>query len=105
VAYADEHGRREAAIILTARKGYVRAARGLVGKAIRKALGVKNWYADPHVVTYDSAAALKAVDGFDMEPRFTLYATDEEIEKVYQEMRRLAHEGGWNGVPVEIYHD
>jgi hypothetical protein len=104
VAYVDDD-RRSGAIMLTAAPGHVRAARGIIGRAIRKALGVKRWYEDPWVVHYDSAAHLYEHTGERLEPRFNFWATDEEMKRVEEEIDRSLLREGWRGQPYEIYHD
>ncbi|MBW2672470.1 MAG: hypothetical protein JRD89_03520 [Deltaproteobacteria bacterium] len=100
--------RRTAVIYIAAVTGHVRAARGLVGRAIRRSLGVKQWYTDPYFVTYRSRADVIR-DGADAalaSPRFTLEITDDERELLEAELIHLAADEGWlSGPPVDIYHD
>ncbi len=87
--------RHEMTILIEAGKGDVRAARGLVSRAIKKALGVRKWHTRPHNVSY-------YVDGT-MEPRYYLEVSYDEGDRVMAEAKRLADEEGWNQVPAGIY--
>ncbi len=94
--------RHEMTILIEAGKGDVRAARGLVSRAIKKALGVKKWYTRPHNVSYSPGYSGPDVDGT-MEPRYYLEVSYDEGNRVMAEAKRLADEEGWNQVPAGIY--
>lgn len=87
-------------LILSAPKGDVRAARGLLGRALRKGLGIRSWNESPHFVSYQSSAD---VDG--LPPRFTFWATEEEFDNVLKVAAKLAKAEGWSGVPVDAYYE
>lgn len=97
----SEGGRRPMCIILDAGPGDVRAARGLVGKAIRSVLKIRRWGERPHDVTYYSRDEMPQGE----DPRFTLYATSAEGAAISSEIRRLSNLEGWPRPPVDIYHD
>jgi hypothetical protein len=98
--------RRNALLMLTAGKGYKREARGLVGRAIKQALGVKRWGTAPYYVTFLSEKEL--ADGgpvSEFSSRFEVYVTDAERERILAAIGQMAAAEGWNGAPVEAYHD
>lgn len=92
--------RRAACILIAAADGDVRAARGLVGRAIRSALSVTRWGDADHGVSYYSSAACDG--GL---PRFTLEVTDAEMDALTAEIEAMAAAEGWTAAPVDIYHD
>lgn len=96
----QETYRREACILNTAGKGWKRNVKGIIGKAIRKALGVKEWHTEPHCVSYCGEAECEG-----SAPRFLLWVTDEEMDKVNLEMNKIGKESGWDVLPVDCYHD
>lgn len=93
--------RRPMCIILVAGPGDIRAAKGLVGRALREALGIRRWGDKPHFVTYYSRDAMPLGE----EPRFTLEASNDEREAFCEEARRLAKLEGWTRAPIDVYHD
>lgn len=105
MTWEDEQGRRDAVIIITAVKGDVRAARGVVSRALRRALRLKKLGAPPHSVTYYSSAEIAAdIPGTD-NPRYTLKVTDEEMQRLADLIIEEARVEGFDRPPVEIYHD
>ena len=97
----DNHAvRREACILIAAADGDVRAARGLVGRAIRSALGVARWGDDTHGVCYLSSARCEG-----QTPRFLLMVSDAEMDALTAEIEAMAIADGWTAKPVDIYHD
>lgn len=99
--WSDDDGRRLAVILVTASTGHVNAARGLIGRAIRKALGVERWGDAPHFVRYYGASADPQGGG----RRYVLDVTDEEFEAVTTAIWEMANEEGWNRPPIDAYHD
>ena len=101
MTFTDENGRRIACIINCAAPGFVRAGRGLIGRAIRTALGVKSWRTGPHCVVYVRSAEVEGG-----QPRFIANVTDDELTAIIAEANRLAKVEGWeNGAPIDCYHD
>lgn len=90
--------RRQACILLVAARGDLNAARGLVGRAIRSELKVRRWHAAPHFVHYEPAGEGGAA-------RYLLSATDAEVERVSQAVLAAAPGEGWDGAPIDVYHD
>lgn len=95
--------RRPACIIIQAAKGHRKAAKGLVGRAIRKALGVRKWHTEPHMVSYVSEAEIRSYGGRDS--RFTLSVTDDEMSRFGDVVVAMAKAEGWSEAPVDCYHD
>jgi hypothetical protein len=91
--------RRPACILLCAGPGDVRAARGLVGRAIRRGLGIRTWGSDPHHVHYMNTAEGEGT------PRFLLDVSDDEMTAISDALRELAQAEGWSRPPVDCYHD
>jgi hypothetical protein len=91
--------RRLAVVYVAAAEGEVRAARGLIGRAIRKALGVKRWQEEPYLVIYDAE-----IDGKKAQ-QYSLYVTDEEMARLWGEIVRMSEAEGWDKPPVDVYHD
>lgn len=99
-------GRRNALLLIAAGKGYKREARGLIGRSIKQALGVKRWGVKPHYVSFISEREL--ADGGSVEgvsSRFEAYVTDAELAQVLRVLKAMAEEETWTTVPVEVYHD
>lgn len=94
--------RRRAVLILEVAPGHVRMARGLVGRAIRRALGIRQWGTDPHLVVYYSSVAMEGEGGA---PRFYLYATRAEFEILESVLDEMARAEGWSRPPVDAYPD
>lgn len=69
--------RRTACILITAAKGHRRAARGLVGKAIRSALSIDCWKTAPFFVEY---VGKTQTDG--SYARFLLHVSDHDLEAI-----------------------
>jgi len=89
--------RRLAVIMIYARKGEVQEVRGIVGRAIRSSLGVRRWLEDDHWVAYHRREG-------DQSPRYTLYVTDAEMDRLVGEIEDLEVGLGWR-LPIEIFHD
>lgn len=100
----EPHG-RPAVILVMAAKGHARAARALVGKAIKKALKITKWRTDPYYVVYRSAREMKHTGGWEDRGQYELNVTDAEMKRVSDEIGRMAKAGGWDQPPVDIYHD
>jgi len=96
--------RKRACILVTAVDGETKAARSLIGRAIRTALSVHQWHTEPHRVVYASKAECSANDA-GTTSRYTLNVTDLELDKLTRELERLSSIEGWNRVPVDIYCD
>jgi len=94
--------RREGVFILTGGPGDIRAARGLVGRAIRKVLGVKRWGEAPYFVIYSDFQ--EEYEGGGIRRQFTLYATDDEFGRVVKEIYERAPEEGWLSPPIDPFH-
>ena len=92
--------RRSACFLIQATKGNRRAARGLIGRALRTGLGIRKWHTAPHFVEY-----LPESTDVDFTARFCFEATDDEFAAVSKEMCRLAENEGWSGCPGDGYHD
>lgn len=89
---------RPACIIICARRGYVRQARGLVSRALRKA---KIPFDRGDYMSEREAAAYGMQD-----PRYTIDMTDEQARLFSQTVREMAAVEGWShGIPVDMYHD
>jgi len=101
----EDDGRRLAIVIVQAPRGAVRRVRGIVGQAIRSTLGVRRWGAEPHGVSYITDEEMRAVGTRD--PRYTLYVTDGEMERLSEEIGARLADDGWGEAhpPVDIYHD
>lgn len=98
--------RRIACIIICAFKGDVRAARGVVAKAIREVCGNEPHHSEPHFINYMSAEAWRGETGeADAEPRYFVEMTDAECEAFGNAATRIAKEAGFNRVPMDVYHD
>ncbi len=98
--------RRPAVIYITAPGGHQRAARSLVVRALREALG--DYRKSPYDGVYTSKAQACHDAGSDEcygEGRYDLDMTDEEVAVFWAIAQRLAEEGGWNHAPCDIYHD
>lgn len=95
--------RKTSVFILSAAKGDVRAARSLMGRALREVLGVKRLHVAPHFVTYDSQAAARAEGSQD--PRYYADLTEEEFAAVGQRVYQLSQMGGWDRAPIDAYRD
>lgn len=100
----DTRPRRGGVIILAAPVGHVRAARGLVGRAIRDALKVRKWYQAPHYVDYVTDAEALAED-MGGDPRYYLDVTDVEWALVLAVIHRMASADGWSCAPIDAYYD
>ena len=102
-----ETTRRGAIIYITATKGNVRAAKGIVGAALRKVLKIRRWNDAPHYVT--AYAAERHSDGWggfeEIDPCYRLYATDDEMVAVVAEIWAQAEARGWNRAPIDWYHE
>ena len=96
--YEDDE-EQEYTILIVAATGSANAARGLVGRAIKKALKVKKWNEGKHEVSY--LPANYDYPGF--EARFLLKATSEEMENLSALLVQMAEEEGWTSIPAEIY--
>ena len=94
----DTNGRRNACLIVSAHKGDHRAARGVIGRAIREGLPVTRWGTAPHFVYYTPTSS-------DGDARYTLDATDTEFARVGEALVRISQEEGWSRPPVDCYHD
>ena len=104
-----ETHRRYGIILLEARPGWLRAARGLVGRALRQSLGIKSWHSDPHFVTYWKEGALDedggGTGGMASTARFTGDFTDAEFDAFLTLVFAMAKAEGWDSAPVDCYHD
>lgn len=96
--------RRPAVIIINAVKGDVRAARGVVSRALHAALPGFRLRKEPYVAVYWSKSELPDL-GPDPDPRYTLDVTDEEMARVEQALIQEARDSGFDKPPVDIYHD
>ena len=92
--------RRTACVMLAAASGDVRAAKGVVGRAIRAALRVRRWHEAPHHVRYITQA-----EGEGSAPRFCLDLTDDEAERLLVAADREALAAGFSAAPIDFYHD
>lgn len=89
-------------IIVTAANGWVGAARGLIGGAIRKVLGKRSRYhTAPHHISYLSAREA-ASEGLDA-PRFMLTVTGAQLAAIMVAIARQAHADGWDRAPIDSY--
>ncbi len=94
--------RRGCVIILNATAGNVRAARGIVSKAIAAALGRTAAHTAPHFVTYCAANSEGSCSG---DPCYRLDVTDDEREQIEAAAARIAAAAGWDRAPIDTYHD
>lgn len=100
----DAHDkRRTACIIIQAKRGYVRKARGLVARAITQAIGRQKHGTEPYILTYCSDAEMRTEDTED--PRYLVEVTDEECEAIVAACDKLAASEGWPHAPIDVYHD
>jgi len=83
--------------MIYAGKGDLRAARGVVSRAIRKAL-TKAELERATLVYYPARSAHGS-------PRYCYNVTDEENKRISAEIRREAEKAGFNRPPGEGYHD
>jgi len=90
--------RRRLCILVSAYPGDVRVARGGVGRAIRKALGIQRWGIPPHHVHY-----YRSGESPGSTPRFCLDATDGEAAAISKAIGEVFK--GWTRPPADIYHD
>ena len=93
--------RREAALHIEAYKGDQRAARGLVGRAIKQALDVRKWGVAPYHVHYSPVSRYD--DGTVADGRYYIELTESEQARVWDRLKVLADEEGWHGVPASFY--
>lgn len=93
--------RSTACLVVNAAPGEERAARGLMGRAIRATLGVRQWKQAPHFVAFYARDSYGP--GFD--PRFTVEVTDAEFTKLVAAAARLALAEGWDRSPFDCYLD
>jgi hypothetical protein len=97
----EANERHEAAMLICAPTGQNNAARALVGRAIRKALGVKRWNEGIHFVDY-----LPAGYGYpDADARFMVNVTDAEMTRLMTTLTAMAEAEGWDRPPCDAYHD
>ena len=91
----------EYTIMIEARVGSVRAARGLVGRAIRQALNVKRWNDETasHYVDYTPAN----YDGPDSEPRYVIEMTNATADRLSEVLETMSRAEGWTGSPASFY--
>jgi hypothetical protein len=94
---------RPACFIVEAATGDVRAARGLVSRAIRSV--VPNAGAFPHSMTYYSARELRQLGNGDAAPRYVVNITDAQFDKICEAAHVAALADGWNEAPMDAYHD
>lgn len=102
--------RRPAVIIINTVPGDVRAARGVVSRAIRKALaGYKRQGQEPYNVFYISKEQMRQElppeEKRFAEPRYYLMVTDDEMAAVNQALVEASRAEGFDQPPVDIYHD
>jgi hypothetical protein len=96
--------RRSFVAIVSAPKGDVRAARGLIGRALRKSLSVKRWGVEPHFITYDPA--WRDPDyARQNDPTFRGWATGEEVKAFLLLLSAMSEAEGWSRTPADLYHD
>jgi len=91
--------RSEYVIFLTAGPGDVRAARSVVSRGFKDALGRHKQGTAPHFIFYTKANA----DGEDLSAHYNIELTDEELEDVLVRVSRLADDAGFDGSPVDVY--
>lgn len=102
----NEVFRYTACIIIEATSD-VREARGIVGQAIRKALGAKRWHEAPFYVCYLSRQSMigNGAEPYAAQPRYRLDVSRDEMTRLDTEIGRAFEAAGWTGAPVDIYHD
>lgn len=88
---------RPACIIIEARRGCVRKARGLISRALRAA-GVKITRSD-----YMTEAEARCYGLHD--PRYTPEMTDAQMKRFVGIAVELAEAEGWDRAPFDAYHD
>lgn len=91
--------RREYIIFLTAGPGDVRAARSVVSRGFKDALGRHKQGTAPHFIFYTKANA----EGEDLPAHYNIELTDEELEDVVVRITRLANDAGFTGTPIDVY--
>jgi hypothetical protein len=88
-------------IIVSAHKGDVRSASKIVRQAIRETLGPK-FTGDPYHASYMTARVAR---GYQMDPRWNLHVSDDEMQKIWERIVELSKAAGWDRPPVDTYHD
>lgn len=99
----ENENRRSACFIVCAPRGDQRAARGVIGRAIRKVIGARRARG-----CYMSAAEIAGYSDKpvrECEGRYTPDVTDEEFQKICDEAQRIAAAEGWTQAPMDGYHD
>jgi superfamily II DNA or RNA helicase len=91
----------DAVILILAPVGSANTVRGMVGRAIRKALGVKKWHEGKHDVSYLPAG----YEYPEFDARFILTLTNTEMKTLAATLKEMREDEGWDGAPYEIYHD
>jgi len=92
--------RKYSVFYLSAPTGDVRAARGLVSRALRSVLG-SDCYRSPHFVDYEA----RCVDTGKSVQRYSALLTDGEFDAVCAKATEFASAEGWSGTPVDAYND
>jgi hypothetical protein len=95
---------RPACFIIKAATGHVRAARGLVSRAIRSVVhqDAGNY---PHCMTYYSLEELRQLGHGDIYPRYVVNVTDAQFDDICNVITASALAEGWDGPPMDAYHD
>jgi len=86
-------------ILLLAPAGDVRAARGLVSRAVSNVLG-KARNQRPFWVQY-----LKGSERHDGAPAYLYVAALHQHQAISREIAKLARQEGWSGPPADLYYD
>jgi hypothetical protein len=90
----------EGIILVQASPGYVREARGLVGRAIDAVLGKQPRRTAPHGVSYRSDADREGAGA-----AYTLTAAGWQFAAICDVAKRMSIEEGWSDPPFEAYWD
>jgi hypothetical protein len=91
----------DVAIYLWAAPGDRNAARGLIGRALRKALGIRKWNQPPQYVGYARAG----LDAPDAPAHYSMSLTPAEFNAVMDTLAEMKTEEGWDFSPFEVYAD
>ena len=98
--------RYEGVLQLMASRGNISHARRAIGKAIRKALGVRKWGEAPNWVFYHSSREIERDTGDpDATPQYSLNVTREEWDDLSEELKRQSYIAGFDGTVAEAYFD
>ena len=94
---SESQSTRLACIIIEAVKGDRRAARGLIGRALKK---VKVPYTRANYISESEMRICGTQDG-----RYTVEMTNEQAALFQKVAHEMALAEGWKSAPMDFYHD